>query len=122
LIVDEIQTGIGRTGKAFAYEHFGIEPDIITVAKGLGNGVPVGAMIAKGKYRDSFGPGSHGSTFGGNPIAMAAAKVVLSTVFNDDFLQEVTERANYLVEQLDEKIVSKDGVKKVRGKGFMIGI
>src|SRR5690625_3505852 len=81
LMIDEIQTGIGRTGKAFAYEHYGISPDVITLAKGLGNGLPVGAMIAKEKYRDVFGPGSHGTTFGGNPLAMAAAKAVLQTVF-----------------------------------------
>lgn len=122
LIVDEIQTGIGRTGKGFGYEHYGIAPDIITVAKGLGNGVPVGAMIAKEEYRDGFGPGSHGSTFGGNPIAMAAAKAVLTTVFNDEFLQGVTEKADYLISQLKDKIEPIDGVKAIRGKGFMIGI
>lgn len=122
LIVDEIQTGIGRTGKVFGYEHFDMSPDIITLAKGLGNGIPVGAMIGKKKYRDSFGPGTHGSTFGGNPIAMAAAKAVLTTVVNDEFLQEVTDKANYLVDQLNEQIKPLDGVKAIRGKGFMIGI
>lgn len=122
LIVDEIQTGIGRTGKVFGYEHFDMSPDIITLAKGLGNGIPVGAMIGKKKYRDSFGPGTHGSTFGGNPIAMAAAKAVLTTVVNDKFLQEVTDKANYLVDQLNEQIKPLDGVKAIRGKGFMIGI
>ncbi|MGC8074350.1 aminotransferase class III-fold pyridoxal phosphate-dependent enzyme, partial [Salmonella enterica] len=71
LLVDEIQTGIGRTGKAFAYEHYNIAPDIITTAKGLGNGFPVGAMIAKVPLEEHFGPGTHGSTFGGNPLAMA---------------------------------------------------
>src|SRR5699024_6760928 len=122
LIVDEIQTGIGRTGKKFGYEHYGISPDIITLAKGLGNGVPVGAMVAKEKYRDAFGPGSHGSTFGGNPIAMAAAKAVLTTVTDDEFLQEVNEKADYLMTQLNEKIRPIDGVKAVRGKGLMVGI
>lgn len=122
LIVDEIQTGIGRTGKKFGYEHYGISPDIITLAKGLGNGVPVGAMVAKEKYRDAFGPGSHGSTFGGNPIAMAAAKAVLTTVFDEKFLQEVNEKADYLMTQLNEKIRPIDGVKAVRGKGLMVGI
>lgn len=122
LIIDEIQTGIGRTGKTFGYEHYGIEPDIITIAKGLGNGVPVGAMIAKEKYRDAFGPGSHGSTFGGNPIAMAAAKAVLTTVFNESFLKEVNEISDYLLQQLNEKIASKSNVKAIRGKGLMIGI
>lgn len=122
LIVDEIQTGIGRTGKKFGYEHYGISPDIITLAKGLGNGMPVGAMIAKGKYQDAFGPGSHGSTFGGNPIAMAAARAVLTTVFSNEFLQQVTESANYLKEQLQQKIKPLKGIKTIRGKGFMIGI
>lgn len=122
LIVDEIQTGIGRTGKKFGYEHYGISPDIITLAKGLGNGVPVGAMVAKEKYRDAFGPGSHGSTFGGNPIAMAAAKAVLTTVFDEKFLQEVNEKADYLIAQLDKTIKPINGVKAIRSKGLMVGI
>src|SRR5699024_5781420 len=104
LIIDEIQTGIGRTGKRFGYEHYGIEPDIFTLAKGLGNGLPVGAMVAKKEYADAFGPGSHGSTFGGNPLAMAAAKKVLEIVFTESFLDEVEEKATYLAEQLDKNI------------------
>lgn len=122
LIIDEIQTGIGRTGKAFGYQHYSLSPDIITSAKGLGNGIPVGAMIAKGKYKDIFGPGSHGSTFGGNPIAMAAAQTVLETVFKERFLEEVTEKGNYLQKQLEEKLVPYKEVKEIRGKGLMIGI
>jgi len=122
LIIDEIQTGIGRTGKSFAYKHFCISPDIITVAKGLGNGIPVGGMIAKAKYRDVFGPGSHGTTFGGNPIAMASAKAVLQTVFQDEFLEDVTSKGNYLIKQLNEKLGNNPFVKDIRGKGLMIGI
>ena len=122
LMIDEIQTGIGRTGKAFAYEHYGISPDVITLAKGLGNGLPVGAMIAKGKYRDVFGPGSHGTTFGGNPLAMAAAKAVLQTVLQDEFLTSVEEKGEYLLQQLNETIGAHPKVKEIRGKGFMIGI
>lgn len=122
LMIDEIQTGIGRTGKAFAYEHYGISPDVITLAKGLGNGLPVGAMIAKGKYRDVFGPGSHGTTFGGNPLAMAAAKAVLQTVLQDEFLTSVEEKGEYLLQQLNETIGTHPKVKEIRGKGFMIGI
>lgn len=122
LMIDEIQTGIGRTGKAFAYEHYGISPDVITLAKGLGNGLPVGAMIAKGKYRDVFGPGSHGTTFGGNPLAMAAAKAVLQTVLQDEFLTSVEEKGVYLLQQLNETIGTHPKVKEIRGKGFMIGI
>ncbi|HLR71533.1 MAG TPA: acetylornithine transaminase [Pseudogracilibacillus sp.] len=122
LIIDEIQTGIGRTGKRFGYEHYGIEPDIFTLAKGLGNGLPVGAMVAKKEYADAFGPGSHGSTFGGNPLAMAAAKKILEIVFTESFLDEVEEKATYLAEQLDKNITSLAFVKEVRQKGLMVGI
>lgn len=122
LIVDEIQTGIGRTGKSFGYEHYGIKPDIITVAKGLGNGVPVGAMMTQDKYKDAFGPGTHGSTFGGNPLAMAASKAVLTEVFEDEFLEEVLEKGDYLIEQLNQKLSDNSLVKTIRGKGLMVGI
>lgn len=122
VIVDEIQTGIGRTGKAFAYEHYGIEPDIFTLAKGLGNGLPVGAMVGKSALRDVFGPGSHGSTFGGNPIAMAAAKAVLETILADDFLPEVVEKSNYLHELLTTSLAGVDKVKEIRQLGLMVGI
>src|SRR5699024_3002040 len=98
LVIDEIQTLIGRTGKGFGYEHYGIEPDIFTLAKGLGNGLPVGAMVASKQLGETFGPGSHGSTFGGNPLAMSAAKAVLETMFNDEFFKEVEEKANYFAE------------------------
>lgn len=122
LIIDEIQTGMGRTGTKFAYKQFGIEPDIFTLAKGLGNGVPVGAMVAKEKWGEFFGPGSHGSTFGGNPIAMAAAKSVTSIIFETAFLKEVEEKAAYLAELLDEHIAQINGVKEIRQKGLMVGI
>lgn len=122
LIIDEIQTGIGRTGKKFAYEHYGVEPDIFTLAKGLGNGIPVGAMVAKEKWGSFFGPGSHGSTFGGNPIAMAAAEAVTSIVFEADFLQEVEKKSEYLSELLEKVIAPIDGVQGIRQKGLMVGI
>lgn len=122
LIIDEIQTGIGRTGKRFAYEHFNIKPDIVTLAKGLGNGVPVGAMLANQKFYDVFGPGSHGSTFGGNPIAMAAAKAVLNIAFDSSFLEEVTKKAETLQSQLNARIADLPAVQSIRGKGMMIGI
>lgn len=122
IIIDEIQTGIGRTGKGFGYEHYGLDPDIITIAKGLGNGMPVGAMIAKEKYKDSFGPGSHGSTFGGNPLAMAAAEVVIKKVFNQTFLKEVEAKGNYLTKQLGKELNDIQKVTEIRGKGLMIGI
>ncbi|RMD47055.1 MAG: aspartate aminotransferase family protein [Aquificota bacterium] len=114
-IVDEVQTGIGRTGKLFAYQHFNIEPDIITSAKGLGGGVPIGAVIAKEKIAKSFVPGTHGSTFGGNYLATAAAKVVLKEILKEGFLKDVIEKGNYLKENLE-----KLGLKP-RGMGLMLG-
>ncbi|HET7658153.1 MAG TPA: acetylornithine transaminase [Bacillales bacterium] len=122
LIVDEVQTGIGRTGKAFAYQHHDISPDIITTAKGLGNGFPVGAMIGKGELAESFGPGTHGTTFGGNPLAMAAANAVLDIVFDDDFLNEVAGKGDYLLSRLKNELGNCSIVEKIRGKGLMIGI
>src|SRR5690625_4100376 len=121
-IIDEIQTGIGRTAKPFGYQHYGISPDVITVAKGLGNGLPVGAMIAKARYYDILGPGSHGTTFGGNPLAMAAAKAVLGIVFQDEFMKAVDDKATYLHEQLQLKLGQLPFVSEIRGKGLMIGI
>ncbi|ANB56138.1 transaminase, acetylornithine/succinylornithine family protein [Anoxybacillus sp. B7M1] len=122
LIVDEVQTGIGRTGKAFAYQHFSIEPDIITTAKGLGSGFPVGAMIGKAFLRDAFTAGTHGSTFGGNPLAMAAAKATLQVIFQDDFLQSVAEKGHYFLEQLRTALAGVGHVREVRGLGLLIGI
>ncbi|MBC1888595.1 acetylornithine transaminase [Listeria booriae] len=118
LIIDEVQTGMGRTGKRFAFEHAGIEPDIFTLAKGLGNGLPVGAMIGKAELAESFGPGVHGSTFGGNKIAMAAADVVIDHIFEEAFLAEVAEKAAYFQALLAEQL---PGVV-IRGKGLMFGI
>lgn len=109
LIVDEVQTGIGRTGKWFAHQHYGIEPDIITMAKGLGSGFPVGAMMAKEFLADTFGPGTHGTTFGGNPLAMAAGLGTLEAV--DQYLPEIEAKGAYFMEKLGG-----------RGKGLMIGV
>lgn len=121
-IVDEVQTGIGRTGKAFAYQHFAVEPDIITVAKGLGSGFPVGAMIGKAFLRDSFTAGVHGSTFGGNPLAMAAAKATLEVIFQPEFLQEVQEKGMYFLTKLQSALHDHELVKEVRGLGLLVGI
>ncbi|OLO40641.1 aspartate aminotransferase family protein [Alkalihalophilus pseudofirmus] len=121
LIVDEVQTGIGRTGKAFAYEHYNISPDIIVSAKGLGNGFPIGAVIGKEKLKEAFGPGSHGSTYGGNPLATAAASAVMSEVFQPEFLNQVEENGHYFMKLLTEKLTSSF-VKEIKGKGLMIGI
>ncbi|HLQ96025.1 MAG TPA: aminotransferase class III-fold pyridoxal phosphate-dependent enzyme, partial [Pseudogracilibacillus sp.] len=122
LIIDEIQTGIGRTGVPFAYQHYAISPDIISTAKGLGNGLPVGAMIAKAELYEHFGPGSHATTFGGNPLAMAAAKAVLQHVFDPAFLQTVEEKSIYLKRRLQEEIGETCFVTNIKGKGLMIGI
>jgi len=121
LIIDEVQTGIGRTGKAFGYQHYGISPDIITVAKGLGNGIPVGALVGKEELADTFSAGTHGTTFGGNMIAMSAAKAVLENVMQPEFLESVTEKAAYFMELLQD-VTTLPVVKEVRGKGLMIGI
>ncbi len=122
LIIDEVQTGIGRTGKPFAYQHYSISPDIMTLAKGLGNGIPVGAMIGKEKLKGAFTPGSHGSTFGGNPLAMSAAKATLKLIFQENLLIEVTEKGEYLVGKLEEIFSKCPTFKSIRHKGLMVGI
>ncbi|MCD7034951.1 acetylornithine transaminase [Metabacillus sp. GX 13764] len=122
LIVDEVQTGIGRTGSLFAYQEAGLDPDIITAAKGLGSGFPVGAMLGKKELAKSFGPGSHGTTFGGNMLAMAAAKATLETVLAEGFLEEVKEKGSYLLTELKKELDGLDQVEEIRGKGLMAGI
>lgn len=122
LIVDEVQTGIGRTGKLYAYEHYDIEPDIFTLAKGLANGVPVGAMLAKSSLGEAFSYGSHGSTFGGNKLAMAAAKATLEVMLAPGFLDTALENGNKLQAKLQTALSDKETVTTVRGLGYMIGI
>ncbi len=121
-IIDEVQTGIGRTGKAFAHQHYNLSPDIITLAKGLGSGLPVGAMVGKEKLKEAFGPGSHGSTFGGNPISLAAAKATLSIIFQEEFLTEVKKKGVYLKAELTKALADQDFVTEIRGCGLMLGI
>lgn len=120
LIVDEVQTGIGRTGSLFCYEQYGIEPDVVTMAKGLGGGLPIGGVMAARGCADVLGPGTHGSTFGGNPVSCAAANVVLSQVCQEDFLMEVKKKGEYI----KKAVMGFDTreVKSVRGMGLMIGI
>lgn len=122
MIADEIQTGIGRTGTWFAYQHYDVLPDIVTSAKGLGNGFPVGAVLGKQKLRDAFAPGSHGTTYGGNPLATAAAIGVLETMEEENLLVRVRENGQYLLEQLKEKLAEVPVVKEIRGRGLMVGI
>lgn len=117
IVVDEVQTGNGRTGKYFAYEHFDILPDIVTTAKGIAGGLPMGAVIFGEKVKDIVEPGSHGSTFGGNPVAAAGAVSIVSRI-DDDFLQEVTGKGNYIRKFLSDV----KGVKSISGMGLMLGV
>jgi acetylornithine/N-succinyldiaminopimelate aminotransferase len=123
LILDEIQTGIGRTGKMFCCQHSGITPDIMTMAKALGGGVPIGAIAATGKVAAAFGPGTHGSTFGGNPLACAAACAVLDTMVSKD-LTAVAEKKGAFIRKRLEALMKKHPaiMKEVRGMGLMLGI
>jgi acetylornithine/N-succinyldiaminopimelate aminotransferase len=124
LIFDEVQTGMGRTGKLFAYEHFGIQPDIMTLAKGLGGGVPIGAMLAIDRVASVFQPKTHASTFGGNPLVCAAAVATLETLLEDGFILDQCNRMSaYLFERLRSlKADYHEKVIDVRGKGLLIGM
>lgn len=121
LIVDEVQTGIGRTGSLYAFEQYGISPDIVTLAKGLANGLPVGAMLGKTALSSAFSYGSHGTTFGGNKVVLASSQKVLD-ILTPDFLDEVRQKAAYLKTQLEERLSSYDSVSAIRGMGMMLGI
>lgn len=122
LIVDEVQTGIGRTGKWFAYQHYDVEPDIITLAKGLGSGFPIGAIVGKEKLADAFSPGTHGTTFGGNPLASTVGLATLQTIEEDGYLDRVNEMGDYLRNKLEGLKSSFSEIKEVRGKGLIIGM
>jgi acetylornithine aminotransferase/acetylornithine/N-succinyldiaminopimelate aminotransferase len=122
LILDEIQVGIGRTGKFFAYQHAGIRPDIVTLAKALGGGIPIGAMLAKPEIAASFTPGSHGTTFGGNPVACAAALAVLDALEKENVIANAASMGQYLIDQLRAVASSSDRIIDVRGLGMIIGI
>ena len=116
-----MQTGVGRTGKFFAFEHTGIKPDIVTLAKALGGGLPIGAMIAREEIASSFTPGSHGSTFGGNPVACAAAVAVIDALEQDGVLENATSVGAYMLERLRQFAQSCDRIVEVRGFGMIIG-
>lgn len=117
LIVDEVQTGIGRCGTLFAYEQYAIQPDIVSVAKGLGGGLPIGGVLLHEKVKDTFQPGDHGSTFGGNPIACAGAAIIVSHI-DDTFLEEVRKKG----ETLKARLLNMEHVEAVNGKGLMLGV
>ena len=122
LMVDEVQTGIGRTGQWFAYQHEAIVPDVVTSAKALGNGVPIGACLARGQAADVLGPGTHGTTFGGNPLACAAALAVIETLEQENWIDTIAQRGQAYLEQLQQALGHHPMVKQIRGRGFMFGI
>ncbi len=122
LMLDEIQTGMGRTGVPFAYQDSGIRPDVMTLAKGLANGVPIGACLARGAAADVFGPGNHGSTFGGNPLACRAARAVLDTLNAEGLPQRAADLGEYLLAGFRMRLEGLAGVVEVRGRGLMLGI
>lgn len=122
LIVDEVQTGMGRTGRLYSFEHYGIIPDIVTLAKGLANGLPAGALLGKSSLASALGPGSHGSTFGGNKLAMAAALETLHIMKETGFMEEVRSKSAILLEQLQFAFQVHPKISAVRGLGMMIGI
>lgn len=122
MIVDEVQTGIGRTGKWFAYQHNNIKPDIVTLAKALGNGVPIGACLATGKAAELFQPGNHATTFGGNPLVCAAAIAVIETIEKEQLLKRCSTLSLAIVEQFSTQLKDLPGVKDIRAAGLLIGI
>ena len=122
LMLDEIQTGNGRTGAWFACQQQHVLPDVLTTAKGLGNGMPIGACLARGAAAELFSPGSHGSTFGGNPLACATALQVLNTIHEDQLLNNASTMGALLIDQLKSKLANQSLVKDIRGQGLMIGI
>lgn len=118
VIIDEVQTGVGRTGKLFAHQNYEVLPDLMTVAKGIGGGLPIGLCMCGEKLKDVMSPSTHGTTFGANPVVCAGANYVLDRVTTDGFLDEVEQKGAYL----EEKLLSLDGVKSVRRMGLMVGI
>jgi acetylornithine/N-succinyldiaminopimelate aminotransferase len=122
LILDEIQTGNGRTGKYFAYQHFGILPDVVTTAKGLGNGVPIGACLARGQAATIFQPGNHGSTFGGNPLACNAALAVITTIAEQHLPEQASRLGERMLRGFRAALTDVPGILDIRGCGLMIGI
>jgi len=122
LILDEIQTGIGRTGRLFAHQHFGIEPDIMTLAKALANGLPIGAMLAREQVAEAFGPGSHASTFGGTPVITAASLATLQTIEKEGLIENCRKMGEYFREKLAWLKTRHDCIQDVRGLGLLLGV
>lgn len=122
LIIDEIQTGMGRTGKLYSFQHFGIQPDIFTLAKALGNGIPIGAIVARSDVADAFQPGDHGSTFGGNPLACAAGAVVMDIMLHTSLIDECAYKGSYFKTKLYTLKEKYSFIRDVRGMGLMLGV
>jgi len=122
LMLDEVQCGIGRSGKWFAFQHSGIFPDVITLAKGLGSGVPIGACLGRGVAAELFKPGNHASTFGGNPLACAAALTTLEVIAEEDLIQNSMELGDFLRMMLKAQLADLPDVKQIRGQGLMVGV
>ena len=122
MMLDEIQTGIGRTGKPFAFQHNGIKPDVMTLAKGLGNGMPIGACVAAGPAAALFQPGNHGSTFGGNPLACRTALTVMEILKRDSLSERAAELGQRLLQGFEQRLGENPALVSLRGKGLMIGI
>jgi acetylornithine/N-succinyldiaminopimelate aminotransferase len=122
LVFDEVQVGMGRTGKLFAYEHDGVEPDMLTLAKSLAGGVPIGALLIKGGIADTFKPGDHASTFGGNPLATAAGVAALTTILEEGMLENCQKMGDYFISRLEEMKKKFSFVQEVRGKGLILGM
>jgi acetylornithine/N-succinyldiaminopimelate aminotransferase len=122
LIFDEIQCGIGRTGYMFAKDFYGVQPDILTSAKALGGGVPISAILCNKKIADAINPGDHGTTFGGNPLATAAALATITEIEKENFLEDVKEKGKWFVEEIKKRDPKSVGMKEIRGMGLMLGI
>lgn len=122
MMLDEVQTGIGRTGKWFAFQHEAITPDVMTLAKALGNGIPIGACLAAGKASEILSPGTHGSTFGGNPLVTRTALEVLNIVEQQKLCTHAAETGQYMLEQFKQQLAGVEGVQDIRGLGLMIGL
>ncbi len=122
MILCEVHVGCGRTGKLFAYEHYGIEPDIMTLAKAMANGLPIGAMLSKEKFEEAFGPGTHASTFGGTPLVTYVSLKVLKKIVEDGILENCSKMGKYFKDGLEELRKRFSFIKDVRGKGLILGM
>jgi acetylornithine/succinyldiaminopimelate/putrescine aminotransferase len=122
LIFDEVQVGLGRTGKLFAHEHYGVQPDIMTLAKALANGLPMGAALAREEVAEAFGPGSHATTFGGSPLVSAAALAVMETMLAPGFMEQVNRVGDYFKQKLKGLVDKYEFALGVRGRGLILGL